>query len=208
MPYLILCEGICAWWLLLNNRSFVTTYWWGFVASFASLVFLAAKEHRANLPLPFIDDIALDVFLGTFLVAIFAFGTMPYLVGLFHPYLRRIPLAFVNYGGMITSAHAGIFEESLKVMLTNLVPMGLQKKFEWARLERKGRIIVYVAGTCAVILWASLHVPLRGYDLDFVVTASLAGMVCFFLILRTRNYLPIVVAHFLYDAILKGILIP
>lgn len=199
MPYLILCETLPVSWLYLTGQGFLIERSLFFVFGIGSLIWLTILEHRTRLPLPFIGEIDGVSFLAVLAIAfgatLAAYFGIPYV----YWYMRRGPLALLSLPSIMSAINAGITEESFKVAFTNTLTMVWQKTPIGGKSKNFDRAILYITGTGSVALWAWLHIQLKSYSIEFGVTAFIVGMVYFAIVLVSKNYLPTVVAHALFD---------
>jgi hypothetical protein len=204
VPYLILCETLCTLWLFLSDQFLLITQWWYFVLGFVSLALLAILEHDAALPLPFMDQLGSGAFVGAFFLLFAGLFLAEVLGSVAYGFLQSLQLVQPVRSGLTPyltvaslSVHAGVSEESFKVLLTNLVAKPFRKVFRKKWSKRMDRWIVFVVGTGAVTVWALMHVPYVAAE--SILGVFLAGMLCLVAVILSRNYLPVVVAHVLYD---------
>jgi hypothetical protein len=200
VPYLILLEAIATvLFYFSDHRYLLVTHWWYFVQGFGSLILLAALEHRQDLPLPFMDRVPYETILVVSLIGFAAIFLSGIVTSLVSPFFRGLSLAFVSNFGVGLSLHAGLSEESFKVGLTNIAVIIIRKTFAKTRSKKIDSAIVVLVGTGAVAVWAWMHAQFAYFSAESTFTVFVSGMALFLLLLLSRNYLPIVGAHILYD---------
>jgi hypothetical protein len=184
------------------------TYWLSYALGVFSLVVLMAWELRQDLPLPFMDHMAIKDFCKTFLVglalsfAIMVFGGIAtiFLGGIISLQLAGSNALFsVFYYELARSANAGITEESFKVAFTNLFAIRILRELCGRRLERLKKVILRVIGYALVAIWAWLHVYYHNLPIRLAPVVFVVGIMYLELIIRKRNYLPVIFAHMTYN---------
>lgn len=163
------------------------------VVGYVSLLFLAYLDHKGTtVPFPFLAEIRISDCIA---YASLAFVSTMFLgrYSLLRSILVYDPVSAIN---------AGITEESLKVVLTNLLSYLPFKKTSRAGVRR---IAVLAAGIVSVVIWGFLHVPTRGYDIEFVETVIFVGGAYFAIVYLKGNYMPVVLGHALYNMTLPSL---
>lgn len=200
MPYLILCEAAATALIYFSNqRSLLVTRWWYFALGFVMLVLLAALEHRPELPLPFADHLTSTELVSLPLLGFAVMFLGDIVTALVFEHLQGLSLASVSNYGLGLSLHAGISEESFKVGLTNIPVIVLRKRFFKTRSRKMDSAIIILVGTGAVAVWAWMHVQFANFSPESTFAAFLGGMGLFLILLASKNYLPLVAGHTLYD---------
>jgi hypothetical protein len=186
--------------------------WWFYTFGLGSLCVLAVLEHRQKVPLPFMNHLTTKDFLKTFALA-FVLPIPINVVTVFAGLGMMMALgteigtltSFICYN-LAWNANVGIVEESLKVLATNGVVAFLLWVLSKRRSEKADKAVLYVVGSGLVAVWAWAHIYVWHYPIRLVLPTFLGiflgGMVYLVLIIRKRNYLPIVFAHMAYDDLL------
>ena len=176
-------------WLYLQLR--VCLMW---TIAFSSLLFLAVIEKRRANPLPFMESAGplayavVPVLLVVVLIIDYCYSAVLY--GYPPPWKLRIR-EFVDFGEFLYQTHVGIYEESFKVALTNGIALWRGRSAP-ARMQK---VIVVIAGTSAVALWAYAHVFDAHYTSQQVVAAFFIGIALFAIVYRFKNYVPAILLH-------------
>jgi len=184
--------------------------WWYWPITYVPFALLTIFE-RSDAPLVFNKELDAGLLIGySLLLWIVLLGLHSLLDHTLPPaYPSCFPPQESNYFAIVLNGiHAGLSEEPQKACLINCVALIFQRPCHLRirnhsliyRVDENGkRDILWAGGIISVAIWAFIHVPLACYDLKNLTIAFCMGIGMFFVLMRTRDLRPLILAHILLD---------
>jgi hypothetical protein len=203
VPLLLVYEILFVFYLWHYFPYYLSIPNWRFslVVGVVSLGFLMYFERCKQIPFFFVEPQSAGTYtkhVALSTIALFGIGIAGSLLRRVFPTLQTMilpsPALIVMY------FHIGIYEESMKVAITNILAWPERK----LRRNNQRRIMMVVAsGLISITIWTYAHVISRGYGTIESLTVFLVGIAIFVIIFRTHNFLPPTLAHILYDIVAR-----